>query len=161
MFRRYVTFVSDGCCKSRSQRCISYNGCTRMLQRSAYVSHICCLCFIWMLRMFAIFFKCFHVFFQVFQKHVSSISSVFRRILQVLHLDVLKVDRVLHLSSPSAASPRCLLLLPAPVGHPPLPPPLLDASDVRDSAGPAWARKTARETDCWARASRRPVRPDV
>jgi hypothetical protein len=102
------------------------------------------------------------VFFQVFQKHVSSVSSAFRRILQVLHLDVLKVDRVLHLSSsPSAASPRCLLLLLAPVEHPPPPSPLLDASDVQDSAGPAWAHKTARETDCGAWAFRRPVHPDV
>jgi hypothetical protein len=39
--------------------------------------------------MFAMIFKCF----QVFQKHVSSVSSVFFCMLQVLHLDVLKVDR--------------------------------------------------------------------
>jgi hypothetical protein len=35
----------------------------------------------------------FQVFLQVFQKHVSSVSSVFFCILQVFHLDVLKVDR--------------------------------------------------------------------
>jgi hypothetical protein len=69
------------------------------------------------------------VCFQVFQNHVSSVSSAFRCMLLLLHLDVSKVDRMLHLSSlPSATSPQCLL--PALVGHrlPPLP--LLDAGDV-------------------------------
>jgi len=37
------------------------------------------------------------VFLQVFQKHVSSVSSTFRHMLQVLHLDVLKINQVLHL----------------------------------------------------------------
>ena len=59
-------------------------------------------------------FKCFQVFLQMFQMHVLNVSSVFRRMLQVLYLDVSKVDRVLHVprfllprlgvsSSPSAA----------------------------------------------------------
>jgi hypothetical protein len=64
--------------------------------------------FIWMLRMCC---NCF----QVFQTHALNVSSVFRRMLQVLYLDVSKVDRVLHFpprfllprlgvfSSPSAA----------------------------------------------------------
>ena len=34
---------------------------------------------------------------QVFQTHVLSVSSIFRRMLQVLYLDVSKVDRVLHM----------------------------------------------------------------
>jgi hypothetical protein len=51
----------------------------------------------------ALVFKCFMCFFQVFQMHVSNVSSVFIRMLQVLYLDVSKVDRVLHLS------PRLLL----------------------------------------------------
>ena len=42
---------------------------------------------------------CFRCVFQVFDKHVSSVSTAFRRMLQPLYLDVLKVDRVLHLSS--------------------------------------------------------------
>ena len=51
-----------------------------------------------MLRVFEMVFKCFSgVFLQVFLKHVSSISSIFRRMLQVLHLNVSKVDRVLHM----------------------------------------------------------------
>jgi hypothetical protein len=89
--------------------------------------------FIWMLHMFhtyvaCVLFRCvyvcngFQVFsgvlFQVFQKHVLSVSFVFRRMLQLLYLDVSKVDQVLHLfSSPSAISRRCVLF-PAPVGHP-------------------------------------------
>jgi hypothetical protein len=35
--------------------------------------------------------------FHVFQKHILSVSFVLRRMLQVLHLDVSKVDRVLHI----------------------------------------------------------------
>jgi hypothetical protein len=43
------------------------------------------------------FSKCFMCFLQVFQTYVSNISSVFRRILQMFHQDVSKVDRVLHM----------------------------------------------------------------
>jgi hypothetical protein len=60
----------------------------------AYVPHICYKCFICMLRMFAMVFRCFQVFLQVFQTHVS---SIFFYTLQVLHLDIFKVDRVLHM----------------------------------------------------------------
>ena len=78
----------------------------------------CCLCFTWFSSVFA------------------SVSSVLRRMLQVLHLDVSKLDRVLHLalSSPLTASPRCLHLLSVSAGHPnqrrrwaPPPPLFLDA----------------------------------
>jgi hypothetical protein len=34
----------------------------------------------------------FSFFLQVFQTHVSNVSYAFRRILQVLHIDVSKVD---------------------------------------------------------------------
>ena len=47
-----------------------------------------------MLRMF---YNSFQVFLQVFHMHVSSVSSAFGCMLQMLHLDVVKVDRVLHL----------------------------------------------------------------
>jgi hypothetical protein len=47
--------------------------------------------------MFAMVFKCFHVFLQVFHTHVLSILSVFKCMLQVLRLDVSKVDRLLHM----------------------------------------------------------------
>jgi hypothetical protein len=57
---------------------------------------------------FQVFFMCV---LQVFQKHVLSVSSVFRRMLQVLHLDVSKVDRVLQMgcmweAEGSARDPR-------------------------------------------------------
>jgi hypothetical protein len=56
--------------------------------------------------MFAMVFKCFRCFFKCFQTHVSSVSSVFRYMLQVLHLDVSKVDQVLHMlqRDPTAAA---------------------------------------------------------
>jgi hypothetical protein len=67
--------------------------------------------FIWMLHRFYTYvanvlsggcvclkdFQVFYAFLQVFQTHVSSVSSVFFCMLHVLRLDVLKVDRVLHL----------------------------------------------------------------
>jgi hypothetical protein len=63
----------------------------------------------------------------VFHIHVSCVSSAFRRMLQVLHPDILKIDRVLHLYlrffAASPSSWYLLLLLPAVA--PPLP--LLDA----------------------------------
>jgi hypothetical protein len=70
--------------------------------------------FIWMLHMFThmlqvfylhVTYVCngFQVFFQVFQTHDSSVSSVFRHMLQVLHLDVLKIYRVLHMWSGGGA----------------------------------------------------------
>jgi hypothetical protein len=95
--------------------------------------------------------------FQMFSGVVSSVSEAcFKCFIcfqtyaaTILHLDVLKVDRVLHISfSPSVVLPRCLLLL-APVGHLlSQSPPLLDAGDVRGGMSLAWACKTARETDC-------------
>jgi hypothetical protein len=42
-------------------------------------------------------FQVFLGFLQVFQTHVLSVSSVFRHILQMFHLNILKVDRVLHM----------------------------------------------------------------
>jgi hypothetical protein len=64
-----------------------------------YVANIlfgCCICLQW-LQVY------FQVFLQVYLTHVISISSIFIRMLQVLYLDVSKVERVSHLSP-------CLLL---------------------------------------------------
>ena len=114
-----------------------------------YVTSIlsrCCVCF-------RNSFKCFQVFLQVFQMHVSSFSSALRRMLQVLHLNVSKVDRVLHLlafSRLASVSPPP----PAPARHPPPPPSLLDVGDFRGGVGP-WARETARKNDCRHRHSDR------
>jgi hypothetical protein len=59
--------------------------------------HICCKYFIWMLRTCCKGFQVFScVFLQVFQTHVL---FVFRRMLQMLYLDVSKVDWVFE--SPS------------------------------------------------------------
>jgi hypothetical protein len=85
----------------------------------------------------------------------SSVSTNFRLTLQVLHLNVSKVDRVLHLPRFFVVSSRCLfLLLAALAGHPPPPPPLLDAGDVQ--GGTSGARNGARKGQ-FARAIRRPV----
>jgi hypothetical protein len=78
----------------------------------------------------------------VFQMHVSSVSSAFRRMLQVLHLNISKVDWVLHLPpgfllphlGVSSSSRRWLGIRPPPV--------LPDAGDVQGDAGLSWARET-------------------
>jgi hypothetical protein len=109
MFHLDVAIVSCGCYKNRSGCCICCNGCTRMLQafvpnisvvfpdvcsKCVYlnvtrVSHICCMCFIWMLYIFCNgFFKHFQLFLQVFQTYVASVSTVFECILQMFYLDV-------------------------------------------------------------------------
>jgi hypothetical protein len=84
---------------------------------------------------------------QVFQMHVSSVSSAFIHMLQLLHLNVLKADRVLHLlprfllsSSVSPPPSRRRLGIHRPV------PLFLDAGEVRGSVGPMWACETARQT---------------
>jgi hypothetical protein len=46
-----------------------------------------------------LFLSIFQVFLQVFQTHVLNVSFVFKRMLQVLYLDVSKVDWVLQLPS--------------------------------------------------------------
>jgi hypothetical protein len=51
-----------------------------------------------MLHMFCNdFLSILRFFLQVFQTHVSCVSSVFKRILQMFHLDVLKVNWVLYM----------------------------------------------------------------
>jgi hypothetical protein len=70
----------------------------------AYVSHICLQVFhLDVAYVFAMVSSVSQVFLQVSQMHVSSVSFAFIGMLQVLHLNVSKVDRVLHLLS-------CLLL---------------------------------------------------
>ena len=77
---------------------------------------------------------------QVFEKHISSVSSIFKRMLQVLHLDVSKVDRTLHL-------PSRFCYLASVFPHPPgvgwaTAALSLDAGNVRDNV---VMRKTARK----------------
>ena len=61
-----------------------------------------------MLRMFTMVSIVFQVFLQVFQTYVSNVLFVFKRMLQLLYLDILKLDQVLHLPFRlSAVSPQC------------------------------------------------------
>jgi hypothetical protein len=86
MFRRHISIVSCGCCRSRSWSCICCNNCTRMLQ--GFVSNVsfvfldvcckwvypdvanvlsrCCIC----LQLF------FQVYLHVFQTHVSNVLAI-------------------------------------------------------------------------------------
>jgi hypothetical protein len=87
-----------------------------------YVANVCSQCFIYFFKhmlqvclsgcsisfthVASVLSRCYYVyngsqvfqvfFLQVFRTHVSSVSSVNRYMLQVLYLDVSKVDRVLH-----------------------------------------------------------------
>jgi hypothetical protein len=63
----------------------------------AYISRICCKCFILILHMLAPTFQVFSDVLQVFQTYVASVSAVFRHVLQMFYLDVAKVDLVLHM----------------------------------------------------------------
>jgi hypothetical protein len=49
------------------------------------------------LRMFVMVFKCFSCVFAGVSETVSSVSFVFKRMLKMLHLHVLKVDQMLHM----------------------------------------------------------------
>jgi hypothetical protein len=110
IFQRHVASVCFECFRCFTgmfHLCFSNACCKCVYLDVAYVSHISCMCFIWMLQWFSsIFFMCL--------RSISSVSTAFRRMLQLLYLNVLRVDRVLHLSSPpSTASSRCVLLVPA------------------------------------------------
>jgi hypothetical protein len=73
-----------------------------------------------MLLMFIIVSSVFQVFLQVFQMHVSNVSFVFKRALQLLYLDVSKLDRMLHLPPRSSAvSPQCQAREASTGGHGP------------------------------------------
>jgi hypothetical protein len=158
-------FHADVANRLRCRICCS--GSTRMLHRSIFnVSSVFLdvylqVCFIWMSHTFytyvvsvlsgycvcfAMVFQVFSRYFlKVFHKHVSSVSSAFRRVLQALHLDVPKVNQVLHLFRCfSAASPRCLLLLRVPAGHPPRP----------YSSSQCWWRSGQRGKPTWKRMGR-------
>jgi hypothetical protein len=121
----------------------------------------CCICFT---HMFAsVLFGyciCFTMVFMCFCKCCRCMFQVFH-LLQVLHLDVSKLDEVFHLP-PRFLMPRLGVSssFPASSGHLSPPPPLLDASVVRSSRGPAWCAKW-RGKQLQARASERPIRLDV
>jgi hypothetical protein len=120
MFQRYVASVSYECSKSRSGCCICYNGYTHMLQVSvpnvssvfsdvcckcvyldvAYVSHICCKCFIWILHMFCngfsnifrCFCKCFRCVFYLSLDVFANVSSgCFKSRIGIAHVAMMPV----------------------------------------------------------------------
>jgi hypothetical protein len=177
----HVASVCFTCFKGMLQ--VFHSDVTKVDRNVAYVAmvvHVCCKLlflifhlffqtyvanvFIWVLHMFhtyvasvlsgrcvcfTIVFQVFSGVLQVFQMHVSSISSVFRF---MLHLYISKVDRVLHLpprflplrlSVSSSSRHRLGIRCPLPL--------FFDAGDIWGSAG----------NRLQARASRRPVRPDV
>jgi hypothetical protein len=120
----FICFL-DVCC-----RCVYLN--------VAYVSHICCKCFIWMLYsgvFVSVSDACFKCFICL-QTYVASVASECFK----------SRSGVASLSSLSAGSPWCLLLAPA--RHPPAPPLFSMLGDVRCSVGPVWARETTWETVC-------------
>jgi hypothetical protein len=93
----YVASVLSKCCKNRSG--FAYTCMLQTYVLSIYrcficsfasVSWGCCIC----LQLFS---NVFQTFIHVFQTLLSSISFVFFRMLQLLHLDVSKIDRVLHM----------------------------------------------------------------
>ena len=99
----------------------------------------CCICLQW-------FSSVFRHFPQVFQMLISCVSSAFKLMLQMLHLDVSKVDRTLHLPPRFllphlgvSSSTRRQLGIRRPLSL------FLDAGDIRD-VGPVWTRETARKT---------------
>jgi hypothetical protein len=96
---------------------------------------------------FQVFLMCFC---KCFRCLCSSVSSDFRRMLQVLHLDVSIVDQVLHLHprfllprlGVSSSSRRWLgIRCPLPF--------FLDIGDVRGVPDSTWVRETAVGTGVW------------
>jgi hypothetical protein len=95
-----VSFVSSGCCKSISRCCI-------YMQVLKMFSYVYCKCF--HLDVCNGYTRCFKFFW-----YFASVSEVcckccncFRHMLQVFHLDVAKVDLVLHMlqwDPPTAAA---------------------------------------------------------
>ena len=89
----------------------------------AYVSHIYCKCFIWMLCMFCNGFKCLSgVLANVLDACFKCLIYLPTHIANVVSECFKSGSGVVSLSSPSTSSPWCLLLLPTLVGHPPPPP---------------------------------------
>jgi hypothetical protein len=93
---RDVAMVVHVCYKSLSS--MFHLSFKRMLQACLFgccicLSHICCKCFIWMLCMFAMVFKCFY---KCFRWGFKCFICLFY-MLHVLHPNVSKLDRVLHM----------------------------------------------------------------
>jgi hypothetical protein len=79
-------FLSE-CCKSKSWRCMHMHVASICFKSFQVFHTYVCECFIWMLDMFTMVFKYFSGIF-------TSVSFMFFCILQLLYLDISKVDRV-------------------------------------------------------------------
>ena len=114
-----VASVLSECCiyMHVASICLSVFRC--FIRMSASVSSGCCICLQW-------FSNVFQAFSQVFHTLVPSFSSVFFYMLQLLYLDVSKVDRVLHMGCVRKAADG--------------------ADDVRDDTGPLLVRSLASST---------------
>ena len=96
----YVVIVVRVCCKLLFPMFHLFFRCMlRVLYLDiTYVSHIYLQVFyLNVVYVFTMVSSVFLVFLQVFQTHISSVSSAFVRMLQVLHLNVSKIDRVLYM----------------------------------------------------------------
>jgi hypothetical protein len=116
----------------------------------------CCICFTYMfVSVLSGCCVCFYNSFKYFSVVFASVLYVCLKCFICLQTYVASAAYECFKSrsgvaspSPSTASSRCLLLFPAPAGHPPPPLSLFDVDDVRGGKDPMWARKTAQEKDC-------------
>jgi hypothetical protein len=94
LFQTYVASVLSGCCKSRSGCCI-YIHVANICFKCFQVFHMyICRCLIWMLHMFAmVFFYFSGVFASVSNACFKCFTYLLLYMLQLLHLDISKVDR--------------------------------------------------------------------
>ena len=92
LFQTYVASVLSGCCKNRSRCCIYMHVANICFKVFSGVSYVCLQVFHLDVVHVCNDFKCFQAFSQVSQTLVLSVSSVFFCMLQLLYLDVSKVD---------------------------------------------------------------------
>jgi hypothetical protein len=70
LFQRHVAsvcFECFRCFRDMFHLCFPAACCKCVYLDVVYVSHIRCMCFIWMLRMVTMVFKCFQLFFKCFK----------------------------------------------------------------------------------------------
>ena len=97
LFQTNFANVLSRCCKNRSRCCI-YMHVASICFKCFQVFHTyVCKCFIWMLHMFAMVLKCFPCVFASVFRRLFQVFHVFFFMLQLLHLDISKVDRLLHM----------------------------------------------------------------
>jgi hypothetical protein len=97
LFQTYVVSVLSECCRSRSECCMSIHVASICFQVFSCVSYICLQVFhLYIIYICNGFSNVFQTFSQMFQTLVSSVSCPFF-MLQLLYLDVSKIDWMLHM----------------------------------------------------------------